>query len=763
MFGETDVTSQNQEMLNYYYQRAAEQYGKDYEPEDVSGGVYYCLDTETIFLQITNIEFKLSESKKEDNTDYFCGLFMNSSSNEKYTQSDGYTWEQNENLLQMNGNIKQTEVYKYPEINNKNSSTKGLSNFPKFDKNGNIMYYIQNSTNDDNTEDEYTNIVISPYTNVVISPYIFWYSDGTKDLWLTLSDGAFDETINVIWKKMYGDPEEENEEENAEPSFKEFDIDEIEDTCVLIKEYIRSWEGTYPLYPTDEEGDEGIFHFVYYDTLGIPTTAWGINLFWYYTEFEPYLGNIVYTPAFFLGFDPATENALDVGAFYIDNNTIEKVFDKIVKGHRDRTQKMVQAGVFNLRDENGNVIDTVNKENYISTPFEADALTRVKWGWGNYGRNVDYIRTVEAAYQLSLGVEENGKRRSSFLDRSVMSAMFVYYEQVKDNLMTLNGQKYFKIRDHTDEADVIDGDIGSCVFLLYTSGLYYRRYGELIGAEGEENKHGSYAIKMALEKYQELVDYGFKYDDGKGVIFYEQDKNGNIYKKADTYYALSQNDPEKYPLTINDFEYVSWVYNDLGYLENVYTNYESFIKGILYRVLGYTNTKNTTETNSEKKIYAVNNTGKKVSITNDGMIEYSGNFDKTITSYDDLLPGDIVIVQQGDTVTAKIYAGRYNWIEMNKETLEDLEDDGMREIDEYNSLYKAPIANYKGRNLNKDDNYKCYGDRIDVANDVLWVIRVEDIATNYVFNDSFEFTKWEINDLKLKRESRTTEWINEKN
>ena len=86
-FGFEDVTEQQDQLLTFHNGQM-----NITNPDDVHGTVKYGMDTETIYIQMTNIEYLLleSESEKKDNTDYFCGLFMNSASTETYSD-DEYT------------------------------------------------------------------------------------------------------------------------------------------------------------------------------------------------------------------------------------------------------------------------------------------------------------------------------------------------------------------------------------------------------------------------------------------------------------------------------------------------------------------------------------------------------------------------------------------------------------------------------------------------------------------------------------------------
>lgn len=248
-------------------------------------------------------------------------------------------------------------------------------------------------------------------------------------------------------------------------------------------------------------------------------------------------------------------------------------------------------------------------------------------------------------------------------------------------------------------------------------GLYYRRYGELIGASTEP-------IKYALEKYEDIVEKKYEYKED-----FRFNVNGEKID-SDRYYALHESNPEKYPLYINDYIYVTSVFKDLKLLSKVYTTYDSFIYGLILD--------RTSEDVNNRKFKIVDNRG-------------TNGIEKTITSYDDLLPGDMVIVQEGEKKSIKIYAGRRNWIEMDSETLEDLKDDGKRKNDRYSWCLNAPIANYKGRGSDLD---RLYGQPIDI-NNVLWVFRNEELSNNYIFNDSAEYTDWQINNFRLNRKSST--------
>lgn len=639
---------------------------------------------EKIHLEEHSVTYVLDENAPEalleDNTDYFCGLFRNSSSTTYDNKK--YTWIGHKNA----------DAYKYPEINLKNTdkTEKNLEKFPKFNKNGNRMCYTVTNKN----------TLICPYDELRNSD--IWY--------INLSDGDIDETLHLIWDKLYTNKDVEDKIKFN----KEIETIDINDTSTCIKDFIKSWEGTH----TDKKDETYQYHYVNSDYKGIPNADWGINLLWHAERYKPYLGEFVYTPAFFKSYSPAKkEDPEAVGAFKIHKNIIYKVFEEMI------AEK--------YKTINDNIKKYNIKGKYLPTQYEADALIRISWKFGNYGFIKDYFERTKEAHEEKDRAMETAK--AAGVKNPERFARFTYYQYLRDTLTLKDGKTKFFKNYSTSGASFQIGDKGQEAFLIYAHGLYYRRDGELIGAESKP-------IKTALAIYQYFVNYGYTYSDD--TIFYIVDETGDTYADSGEAYGLGKEDSEKHPLTINDFEYVTWVFRDLRVLDMVYTNYESFIKGIV----------KDEKSKDYNKLEAINNEG------GQGVISESGGYRGI--EYDDLLPGDIVLVRESDDkVTAKIYAGRYNWIEMDKKTLEDLQDDGKRAIDDSSYIYMAPIANYKGGyNIAGKKSYGAkYGEQINFDN-ILWVFRSEKVANQYLYNDSYEYVEYEVIDNKLSISKTDIGW-----
>ena len=598
---------------------------------------------EHILLESQTTEYKFNKDKStvKDNTDYFCGLIRNSTSKglfskDVYTPEKDYFEELNAYTINILGDIRDLK-----------------SLFHKFAPKGKSMLYVQTRT------------------NLLICPDERLSNEAQRKEFLLISKGRYDETINLIWDKLCG-IKVDGKEVLEEIAFRELEAEDINETNLNLKSFIKSMEGTKGI----EVIDNIIYHKTYMDSLGIPTTAWGINLLAQFEEFEKYLGDIVYTPAFY------------TNGFLIPDNIIEKVFNSLIN-YFANTIKVERAAI-------GIKI------------YERDALVYISWWYGNYGGEDKYKKCISEALAKS-GLKDLN-------DRQDRTKLFIYYDYLKKHLVTDTGNLYFNF-----DEDKNNNRVRLHIYKLYVHGLYCRRDGELYAAETEP-------LKTALALYQKFIDEGYTYDDNAG--FYQ--KNGNADDSGK--YAEAQYNSKE--LTINDYEYVTWVFKDLGILSQAYTNYESFMEGTLYN-----KNKSAEDLN---KFDIVDNTGE-------------NGIPKTIKSRDDLLPGDIVIVKEDDRNSIKIYGGGNNWIEMDNDTLEELKNvkqlkeqdpDNIhaKRKDEKREVYWhliTPIANYKNHG---------YGDPIDIDN-ILWVYRNKELANNYIYNDSGEYTNYIIKNHELIRVS----------
>ena len=657
-----DLAEKIEDRVKKFMEEKTEYYNPENDDEDIPeedkvDKVIKLKEIEFVMRSQTT-EYKLDEKKStfKDNTDYFCGLLRNSTSNALF--SNTFYTPESEDIKDLNA---------YTIKTSGNSDIKTL--FHKFDQRGRSMLYAETGT------------------NRLICPDYRLSNESQRQEFLVISDGKYDETINLIWDKLCGIKDGTTIKDIP---YKELEPPDINETYLELKSFIKSMEGTTYLIKNKTN-----YHVSYLDSKGIPTTGWGLNLYSSYERFAHYLGEIVYTPAFYIAAPEGKNN--ESNSFLIPDNIVEIIFNEKVN------------------EKEYNIIKDINNMNrykflYTLANYESDALVYVTWWFGNYGGADHYIACINDALKRS--------GRENSIDRSDRGKLFIYYDYLKKNvheaLNYYNGAKPAK----------------APILLLYTHGLYYRRTGELFAAATKP-------LGYALELYEKLVAEGYTYDENPA--FYQQASNAD----ESAHYGQAQYNSEKVKLTVNDYMYVTWVFKDLGYLSQAYTNYDSFMEGTLFNKQGKAEDLN--------KFDIVDNTGE-------------NGVPKTIKSRDDLLPGDIVIVKENNRNSIKIFGGRNNWIEMNNDTLEELKmveenkkseatiSKARRDGDNKSTLWKliTPIANYKGGAAVEGNNM--YGNPINIDN-ILWVYRNKDLANNYIFNDSCEYTDYKIENHMLTRKS----------
>lgn len=384
------------------------------------------LKSQLINLTAKTKTYKLSEedSVKEDNTDYFCGLLKNKVNNKisigNFSISNGvheshvYSFNNVNNILGLASEISDILITSSFKSNFGDIKKK----FHKFDPDGNEMYYFTAS-----------NKLVCPYSELA----------NYRETFLQISEGKFDETINLIWDKLYG---EKNNKIDKEINHRQFENEDINNTfSANVVNYIKSWEGT-----TTKTIDGIVYHVSYIDRNSIPTTGWGINLFQTFDKFEKYLGEIVYTPAFYMA-AKHNENTED-NSFIIPDNIVQIVFEEIL-----------EIGVNAVRNK-------INSNNNISykynlTQNEEDTLLRVSHSLGNYGPPQEYIKTINEAL--------NESKRANSSDRTDREKLFIYYDYIKTHLKTKEGVRYFMINDEGDTTLAKYGIKASSNYILYAT------------------------------------------------------------------------------------------------------------------------------------------------------------------------------------------------------------------------------------------------------------------------------------------------------